>query len=292
MSQAPPPPPVCPRHPDRISYLRCQRCERPACPECQRPAPVGFHCRDCLAAAGSSVGGGVVRGSGDKPMVTYVIIGLCALAFVMQLTVPGFTRDLQFAPLLGRDEPWRMLTAAFLHDSGQLMHIMFNMLALWQVGQWLEPSLGRARFLALYLITALGGSVAYLLLASPPQSIVETYTSSWLIPTVGASGAVFGLFGALLVFLRHLGRPARGLIVLLAINGFLPVVFPNIAWQVHLGGFITGLVLATVMVQLRQRPALSVQWPAIALVAAVIVGLAMWRYATVDDAYVRSLLRI
>ena len=85
-----------------------------------------------------------------------------------------------------------------------IAHILFNMLCLWQVGQWLEPMLGWARFLTLYLISALGGSVGYLLLAAPPTSAFDL-GHGWLTPMVGASGAVFGLFGATVVFLRHVG---------------------------------------------------------------------------------------
>lgn len=295
---SPPPdaaPPVCPRHPDQVSYLRCQRCNRPTCPACQRPAPVGFHCVDCLAQSRSEaprtrspVGGVAAPG---RPLATYVLIGLCAVGYVLQLAVPSFTVDLQYAPIVGRSEPWRMITAAFLHDQHQLMHILFNMLALWQVGQWLEPALGRARFLALYLVSALGGSTGYLLLAFPPQSVPEAYGSSWVTPTVGASGAVFGLFGALLVFLRHLGRPAGGLLVLLGINALLPLFYPNIAWEAHLGGFIVGAVMAGVLIALRARSRLRWQWPAVAALVAVLVALVVLKYATVDDGFIRSLLR-
>ena len=115
------------------------------------------------------------------------------------------------------------------------------MFALWQIGIYLEPMLGRVRFAALYLISALGGSVGYLLLATPPGGIADLQQgSSWVIGTVGASGAVFGLFAALLVLNRHLGRSSAGIVVVLAINAVLGFVVPGIAWQAHLGGAITG----------------------------------------------------
>lgn len=288
--------PTCPRHPDRVSYLRCQRCDRPTCPECQRPAPVGFQCVDCVAEAAArhpterSRVGGVARSG--PPRATYTIIAICAVAYVCQLALRSFTLDLQFAPVLGPSEPWRMLTAAFLHDPHQPMHILFNMLALWQVGSWLEPALGRARFVALYLASALGGSVGYLLLSSPPQNMIESYSSSWLTPTVGASGAVFGLFGALLVFLRHLGRSAGGLVLLLLINGLLPLFYPSIAWQAHLGGFVIGILLAAGTVALREPSRRRLQWPMIAGIVVVLVLLAVTKYAIVDDEFVRSLIRL
>lgn len=270
-------PPTCPRHPDRVSYLVCQRCERPTCPECQLPAPVGFHCIDCVAdarrqapTARTAMGGVATAG---PPRATYTIIGLCVAAYLFQLVVPGFTEQWEFAPILGRSEPWRLLTAAFLHSPSQQLHILFNMLALWQVGQWLEPFLGRARFIALYLISALGGSVGFLLLA-------QSTSVEWLTSMVGASGAVFGLFGALLVFLKFLRRPANGLLVLLAINAFIPVVYPNIAWQAHLGGFVTGLVVAGALVGLRDRRRRPLQWPAVVAVAVTLLALAAMKYAS------------
>ena len=153
------------------------------------------------------------------------------------------TRDLAFVPVLGSTEPWRFLTAAFAHAPGQVLHILFNMYALWQIGQYLEPMLGRVRFAILYLVSAFGGSVGYLLLASPPPlPLTQTGIdhSSWVVSMVGASGAVFGLFGALLVLNRHLGRSSGPMFGVLAINAVLGFVVPGIAWQAHLGGLLTG----------------------------------------------------
>ncbi|HYO85838.1 MAG TPA: rhomboid family intramembrane serine protease [Dermatophilaceae bacterium] len=272
-------PPTCPRHPDRVSYLVCQRCERPTCPDCQLPASVGFHCVDCVAAARAQTpvartGMGGIATNGP-PRATYTIIGLCVAAYLLQLLLPGFTEQWEFAPILGRDEPWRLLTAAFLHAPNQQMHILFNMLALWQVGQWLEPFLGRARFVALYLTSALGGSVGYLLLA-------QSNTVEWLTSMVGASGAVFGLFAALLVFLRFLGRSATGLLVLLVINALLPLFYPNIAWQAHLGGFLTGAVVAGALVALRDPRRRALQWPAVTAVVLLLVAAAATKYGTAE----------
>lgn len=287
--------PTCPRHPDRESRLRCQRCHRPTCPECQRPAPVGFHCVDCLresAAAAPSGRHTVVGGvaGAERPTATYVIIVLCVLAYAGQLLIPGLTQHGAFLPVRGESQPWRFLTAAFLHSPTMVMHILFNMLCLWQVGQWLEPQLGSARFVALYLISALGGSVGYLLLATPPQSMME-YNSGWVTSTVGASGAVFGLFGALLIFLRKLGASVGGLLVLLAINAALPFIYREIAWQAHLGGFLTGMAVAGALYATRGRTRARYQWPALAGVTAVVVGLAILKYATADTGFVDSVVR-
>ena len=133
-------------------------------------------------------------------------------------------------------EPWRFLTAAFLHSPGQYLHIVFNMVALWFVGPTLENTLGRARYITLYLMSAVGGSVGSVLLA--------TATDSWATTSVGASGAVFGLFGAILVISKRLGGDVRGILVLIGINLALGFVMANIAWQAHVGGLVTGGLLA------------------------------------------------
>ncbi len=241
-------PPVCPRHPDRVSYVRCQRCGRPACGDCQVPASVGFQCVDCVREAKRSLpkqrsvyGGAVTSG---KPIVTITIMVLCGLFFALQFLVPGFTQALWFAPLYVMDvpgyaqyafEPWRMLSSAFLHSPGFLLHIAFNLYALWLFGQALEPLLGRARYLMLYLVSAIGGSVAVVLLSEPNQ------------PVLGASGAVFGLFGAFFIVQRQRGGEVRSIVVLIALNAVIGFIYPNISWQGHLGGLIAGAACAAAL---------------------------------------------
>ncbi|WP_167995496.1 rhomboid family intramembrane serine protease [Arthrobacter pigmenti] len=235
--------PVCPRHPDRVSYVRCQRCGRPACPECQRPAAVGIQCVDCVheaqrnAAVHKTVFGGAVRQG--RPIVTFTIIGLCAILFLAQFVMPGVTDRLLYAGIFTSEyappEPWRMITSAFLHSTGFLLHIAFNMYALWIMGQALEPLLGRMRFIALYLIAAFGGSVAVLFLTNPLQGVL------------GASGAVFGLFGAMFIVQRRRGGDVRQLVVLIAINTVLGFVVENISWQAHLGGLLAGAAAAAII---------------------------------------------
>lgn len=228
--------PVCPRHPDRPSYVRCQRCGRPACPECQRAAAVGFQCVDCVneqkrttPAYRAPYGGALAVG---KPLVTYTIIALCVLVYVLQWLLPGEAvyQQFAFANVFADREPWRMLTAAFLHSQSFLLHIVLNMYTLWIFGQALEPLLGRVRFLAVYLLSAVGGSIGFLLL-TPDRPVIGV---------VGASGAIFGLFGAMLVVQRHRGGETRQLWVLIAINGAIGFFVQGIAWQAHLGGLITG----------------------------------------------------
>jgi len=273
---APAPPPVCPRHPDRIAYVRCQRCGRPTCPECQRPAAVGIQCVDCVRDAAKATrpartafGGRITTG---RPVVTLTLIGLCVVSYVLQLTTPTWTQDLAFAPVVGEAEPWRFLTSAFLHSPGQILHIAFNMVALWSVGPFLEAMLGRWRFLTLYLLSAVGGSVMFLVLASP-------YSAAWFTGLVGASGAVFGLFGAVLVVLRRTGRSAGGIVGVLVINAVLGFVLPGVAWQAHLGGLVVGALLGTAYAYAPRDRRLAVSVGAsvgvgLLLVAAVLVSYA------------------
>ncbi|GAA4404738.1 hypothetical protein GCM10023168_17760 [Fodinibacter luteus] len=285
--------PVCPRHPDRESYVRCQRCRRPTCPECQRPAAVGIQCVDCVAEGARTVrqvrtvfGGAVTDG---RPVATMTLIGLCLAVFVLQQVVPGLTSRVMFVPALGAEEPWRFITSAFAHSPGNLLHIAFNMYALWIMGTYLEPLLGRARFVAVYLLSAIGGSVVYLLFASPPSpaDVAAGDLGLWYTGAVGASGAVFGLFGAFLVLQRRLGRSAAGMYVVIGINAVLGFVIPGIAWQAHLGGFLTGAAAAAAIAYTGRRrsplapPNRSVHWAGLVGILLVLVVVALAKYAAV-----------
>ncbi|AKU14932.1 rhomboid family intramembrane serine protease [Luteipulveratus mongoliensis] len=278
-------PPTCPRHPKEVAYVRCQRCERPTCPACQRPASVGIQCVDCVKeqqrstpAMRSVFGGRAVQG---RPIITIGIIAICVVVWVGQLASDRVTSDLAFAPFVGDNEPWRFLTAAFVHQPDWPMHILFNMYALWICGQYLEPLLGRLRFVALYLIAALGGSVGYLMLASVPSVGEDWRGTGWFTPTVGASGAVFGLFAAVVVLNRHLGRDVTPMLLMIAINAAIPFFVDGIAWQAHVGGAITGAAVAGIIAALgRERRQLH--WGALGGVLVVLVILAVVRYQTVS----------
>jgi membrane associated rhomboid family serine protease len=231
--------------------------------------------------APSTVFGG--RLSDGRPVVTYTIIGICFAVFVAQLASPAVTVNFAFRPVLGWVEPWRFFTAAFLHAPSMFLHIAFNMFALWTLGQYLEPMLGRARFAALYLISGIGGQVAVTLLAGSPtlEGLRSGQDDAWLTPVVGASGAIFGLFGALLLLNRHLGRSSTGMFATLAINALIGFIYPNISWQAHLGGFLTGLACAGVIVAFRRREVRHLTWAALGFVLAVLVGIVVVKYLTV-----------
>ncbi|MBK8470702.1 MAG: rhomboid family intramembrane serine protease [Actinomycetales bacterium] len=286
-------PPVCPRHPDRESWVSCQRCRRPVCPSCQRPAAVGVQCVDCVAEGAKSIpatrtvfGGRTV----GTPRVTQALIAVCAAAYVLQLTQRSTTETFAFVPLLGWEQPWRALTAAFLHSPTMPLHLALNMFWLWQIGGYLESLLGRARFLALYLVCAIGGSAGVLMLAPAPRAILRSSAeaaqyAAWGTPVVGASGAVFGLFGALLVLNRHLGRSSAALYGVLAVNVVFGFVVPGIAWQAHLGGLVTGVIVAGVFAVLSTRERRTLQWPTLAVVLVVIVAAMVLQYQGVPDIY-------
>lgn len=277
--------PVCPRHPERVSYVRCQRCERPACPECQRQAAVGVQCIDCVREQAKTVrsartpfGG---RPTDGRPLVTYGIIALCAVVFLAE-KVPGLdvVGDFAFAPVLAASEPWRFLTAAFLHSPTFLPHILFNMVALWQVGPALERLFGRVRFAAVYLISAVAGSVGCLVLANPHDVMPG---SSWATYSLGASGAVFGLFGSAAFVMRRLKLDARPLIAIIVINGVLGFVVSGIAWQAHLGGLVAGTAATAVLVEAPRTKRTAIQVAGLAAIV-VVLAVASWlRIATAPD---------
>lgn len=244
--------PGCYRHPDRETGISCTRCERPICPECMIDASVGFQCPECVrggsgtghgpaANAPRTIAGGVV--AADPYLVTKILIGINVTVFLAVFIFPGTVIQLE---LLGRyreqvgwplegvstGEYYRLLTSAFLHTA--LWHIFGNMLALWFIGGPLEQALGRARYLTVYLLSALGGSAVVYLLTEPN------------VATLGASGAVFGLLGATLVLFRRMKYEMRPLItmaVFMLVLTFAPGL--NVSWQAHLGGLVTGALVAS-----------------------------------------------
>jgi membrane associated rhomboid family serine protease len=238
-----------------------------------RSASVGFQCPECVAEGNKSVrtartvfGG---RVSTDTARVSMTLIGINVLVFLIGFGVPdmverfgnlALARSSDGTELIGvsQGEYYRLVTSAFLHAG--LLHLMFNMFALAQIGPPLEAALGRVRFLTLYLLSALGGSVAGYCLAEPFQ------------PSVGASGAIFGLFGAYYVVVRRLGGETSSIVVLLVINLVITFTVPSIDWRAHLGGLVTGAVLAAAFAYAPRGPRQAqLQLGAVVLVARVLV---------------------
>jgi membrane associated rhomboid family serine protease len=160
------------------------------------------------------------------------------------------------------------------------------MFALWTLGQYLEPMLGRARFAALYLISGIGGQVAVTLLAGSPTipGLRAGLDDAWLTQVVGASGAIFGLFGALLVLNRHLGRSSAAMYAMIAINAAFGFFYPGISWQAHLGGLVTGVVCAGVIVVFRRQGVRHLVWAALSAVLVLLVAVTVVKYLTVPEA--------
>ncbi|WP_328537805.1 rhomboid family intramembrane serine protease [Streptomyces sp. NBC_00344] len=278
--------PSCYRHPGVETGISCTRCERPICPQCMVSASVGFHCPECVRSGSGTghsasasrprtlVGGGVTS---DPRLITKILIGINVAVFIAVQAVGN--RLIDDLVLVGRWPPapfpasqgvadgewYRLLTSVFLHQ--QVWHIGFNMLSLWWIGAPLEAALGRVRYITLYLLSGLAGSALTYLVASPSQ------------PSLGASGAVFGLLGATAVLMRRLNYDMRPIIVLLVINLVITFYFSGIAWQAHIGGLVAGVIVAIGMIHApRERRAL-VQYGTCALVFVVTLGMVLARSA-------------
>jgi membrane associated rhomboid family serine protease len=276
-TEAPAGVPTCVRHPDRETYLSCSRCGRPACPDCLRSAPVGQHCVDCIREGNRGVrrpaalfGGRAVSGA----RVTWVLVGLNVLGYLTEWVYPRVVRYLDmigsaYDPVLhqtvgvAHGQWYRLLTSAFLHEPGLggfgPAHIIFNMWALILVGPALERLLGGLRFLSVYLFSALGGAVMFYLLA-PVNEL-----------GLGASGAVFGLFGAWFVVSRRLRVDSRSIVFLIVLNLVISFAVAGIAWQAHVGGLLTGGLLTAAYAYAPRNNRALVQIGATVLVAAVLV---------------------
>ncbi len=243
---------TCYRHPDRPTGLACSRCGRPACPECLRPAAVGQHCLDCLRGAGAVQPQPVRRGltgttrqavaaprTTRRPYVTYGLIGFNVAVFVVCVAQAGSTDMLDsslfadwalFKPFVADGEYWRLITAGFLHFS--LTHIAANMLSLFLLGRDLELAIGYPRYAGVYLASLVGGSAAVMLFAGD------------LTVNAGASGAIYGLMGAMLVIVLYMRASPVPVLTIIGLNIVLSITVPGISLAAHLGGLLFG-ALAT-----------------------------------------------
>jgi membrane associated rhomboid family serine protease len=272
--------PTCYRHPGRETYVSCVRCGRPACPDCMRSASVGQQCVDCVGQgarttrqARTTFGGRPVAGA----IVTWTLVAINVAIFLVTWVRPSIVNNLEMlgyasytsgGPLHGvaAGEWYRLITSAFLAPATGLSgglgiwDILFNMWALVFVGPSLEGLLGRVRFLVVYLLSAVGGSVMYYFLA--PQNAAA----------VGASGAIFGLFGAWFVVSRRLRLDTRGIVGLIAINLALSLFLHNIiAWQDHIGGLLAGALLTAAYAYAPRKNRVVLQVLATVAVVAVLV---------------------
>ena len=199
--------------------------------------------------------------------ITSALLIVNVLIWLGQISPLGyiFTNQFFFAPVLAIVEPWRMLTAGFVHDWAGPMHILFNSYAIWLFGRALEPMLGPLRFLVLYITSIIGGSVAVLWLSDPQM------------PVVGASGGLFGLMAAYFVVIRTLGGNGSQIFILIAINFALGFVVSGISWQGHLGGMVAGLVIAAIYAATRKPNQKIAQFVGLAGFWFVLVVLTQWK---------------
>ncbi len=236
---------TCYRHPDRETAVSCSNCGRPICPDCMTPSPVGMRCPEC-----SKQRTRVVRGVGEASLAgsapaTVALIAINVAVFLAEiagggggLTPHGSSLVINFGlfgPSVAEGEWYRLLTSGFLHAS--LFHIGFNMFALYFLGRILEPGIGTPRFLAVYFVSLFAGSLGATLLS--PDNL-----------TIGASGAIFGIFGATFVIARHRGIAglASSVGVILVLNLVFTLGNPEISIGGHLGGLAGGVLCALFIV--------------------------------------------
>jgi membrane associated rhomboid family serine protease len=195
-------------------------------------APVGFQCPECVAGAQVALPKTKFGGTFNTvPKVTRAILIACVSIFALSLLLGSFAISFGMIPVaIAQGEWWRLITSTLLH--GSILHLLFNMYALYWLGPQLERSLGHVRFAALYVLSALGGSVA------------SYWFSDLRTVSVGASGAIFGLITATIVIGREMRTDVSQLVVLLGINVVIGFLQPGIDWRAHFGGAVTGAAVA------------------------------------------------
>ncbi len=300
MSESPVTAPVCYRHPAKETYVRCTRCDRPICPDCMNAASVGHQCPECVAegrrtqrSARTAFGGSV---AGRAGVVTRVLIGINVAVMLISIATGGMTAVAGggWGGLLGQSTPltnwgsvigyatyglgdptlhgvaagewYRLVTAMFLHYG--VLHLLFNMYALWILGRELEAVLGRLRFAGLYLLAGLGGNVAAYLFSAPNAA------------TAGASTAVFGLMAATFVILKRLKLSVAPILPVIVINIVFTFAIANISVAGHLGGLVTGAAVATVLAYAPREKRNLIQGIGCAAVVVLLLVLAIFRTAS------------
>ena len=236
---------TCYRHPDRETGVSCSNCDRPICPDCMTATPVGMRCPECARQRTKVTTGTRSFGRSTAAPAAYTLIAVNALVFLAEIAggTGGFdasgsvVNDFALRGTAIADGEWyRIVTGGFLHAGP--VHLLFNMFALYVLGSLLEPSIGTPRFVFLYGASLLAGALGALLLTDAADN------------TVGASGAIFGIFGAAFVIARGRGLDAiAGQIgLLLLINLALTFGIPGISIGGHLGGLAGGVLCALAIV--------------------------------------------
>lgn len=248
---------VCYRHPSRETGVSCSSCGRPICPDCMTPTPVGMRCPEC-ARERTKVRRLPAPGMRARYSVTEILIAINVIAFIVETAAGAplsgggggtvWNHGVLYGPALTHFDParvgthqyWRLLTSGFLHDG--ILHILFNMVFLYFVGTMLEPAIGRTNFLVVYFVSLLAGSFGSLLFQPD-------------VPTVGASGALFGLLGALMVVAvdRGISIWQSGLGLTLVINVIFTLSVKDVSIGGHLGGFVGGVLTGALIVRVGEH---------------------------------------
>ncbi|GAB2689261.1 rhomboid family intramembrane serine protease [Kitasatospora kifunensis] len=271
--------PRCYRHADQETGVSCSRCGRPICPQCMVDASVGFHCPECVRGersqqarpATTRFGG---RLTGDGAMVTKILIGINLVVFLLaayldkplanQWELYSYVSPqtgTAYGVAAGPDQWYRLLTATFLHV--QLFHVGSNMLALWWMGPTLERVLGRVRYLALYLVSGLAGSALVYLVAGSA------------VASLGASGAIFGVFGGTAVLYRVARQPLGPVIALIVFNLVITFSVPEIDWRAHVGGLVAGVLTGVGMMHAPRANRNLVQAGTVVVMLAVVLAMVL-----------------
>jgi membrane associated rhomboid family serine protease len=253
---------TCYRHPGRETGVSCSNCGNPICPDCMTATPVGMRCPDCSKQRTQVH---TLRSMAVEPIATYVLIAINVAIFLGIRYSSGATANdlVLFGPAIAVDEYWRLISSGFLHL--EFWHIGMNMLALFWLGRMMEPALGHARYLGIYFVSLLAGSLGVLIL--DPN-----------VPTLGASGAVYGLLGGAIVMARNrqIDLMQSGLVPILALNLAITILFSNrgISLGGHVGGLIGGFVATYVIEELarRRRGEMPAVIACVVLGAAVVAG--------------------
>ncbi|MGI8505408.1 MAG: rhomboid family intramembrane serine protease [Solirubrobacteraceae bacterium] len=256
---------VCYRHPSRETGVSCSSCGRPICPDCMTPTSVGMRCPECSR---DKTRVKTIRSGPSAPVVTQALIALNVLVFIAETATGAplggggggtvFNHgDLAGPYIVDLHQYYRLLTSGFLHDG--LLHIVFNMFFLYIMGPMLEPAIGRLNFAVVYVVSLLAGSFGTLLFQP-------------LSPAIGASGACFGILGALIVVAHHRGISIwqSGLGLTLVINIVFSLSVAGISIGAHLGGVVGGAICGWLIVALGERR----RMPAAAIAGCVVVAVA------------------
>ena len=280
---------VCYRHPDVQTRVHCTRCDRPICPDCMIPAPVGHQCPECVEQARRDFRSGPGRALRGGVSATNALLVAIAIPFVIEVILGGpqalFNPSAEILFDMGAMQPiavadgqfWRLFTAMFLHAG--LLHVALNAYFFWLFGRMVEASFGRTWMVLIYVVAGFLASVA-----SYAFGPVTTLA-------VGASGAISGVFGAFIAYnyrrREHAMNAAnlRLALTVIVLNAVIAIGYSSIDWRAHVGGLVAGFALgylADSSGPARQRAV--VRFAGVATLVVIGIALVLWRTAEIRSA--------